>query len=220
MAAIAELLEGDKPLTWLFYGDSITHGALHTFGSRDYTQHFAERIRFEMGRGMDVVINTAISGNTTDKLLESFDLRVARYRPDVAFIMIGMNDAAQSRGVPIAAFRDNLQELCDRVMALGTFLVLQTANPILPGADATREPHYPAYMDCVRELAEVNDLLLVDHERAWREQPGEHYFLMSDAIHPNQHGHLLFAHTLFEALGIFDPGRSRVCRLNVLGTVL
>ena len=66
----------DRPLKWLFYGDSITHGAVHTFGWRDYTQLFAERIRAELGRNMDVVINTAISGHNTEHLIDSFDWRL------------------------------------------------------------------------------------------------------------------------------------------------
>lgn len=220
MSAISELLKAGQPVTWLFYGDSITHGALHTFGGRDYTQHFAERVRFELGRVTDVVINTAISGNTTATLLETFDLRVARFRPDAVFLMIGMNDSLPSRGVPLDAFRTNLQALCDRIAALGSQLVLQTSNPILPNSDAGREPHFAAYMDCVRELAAANGLLLVDHEQEWRKRPEELYFLMSDPIHPNQYGHFRFAHTLFGALGIFDPAGSRVCRMNALGRVL
>ncbi len=215
MKTIRGLLDGQEPLTWLFYGDSITHGALHTFGWRDYTQHFAERIRHEMGRNRDVVINTAISGNTTAQLLDSFDLRVARFKPDVVFLMIGMNDCLQARGVPIDAFKANLQQLCDRLAELGSMVVLQTTNPILPGSDPNRESYFIAYMECVREIARANALMLVDHERRWQEEESEHYFWMSDAIHPNKEGHLMFAHTLFEALGIFNTAGSRVCQFYV-----
>ena len=55
MEQVKELLRGEYPVKWLFYGDSITHGALHTFGWRDYTELFAERLRFELGRTMDTV---------------------------------------------------------------------------------------------------------------------------------------------------------------------
>ena len=36
------MLAGKEPLTWIFTGDSITHGALHTWGWRSYVEHFAE----------------------------------------------------------------------------------------------------------------------------------------------------------------------------------
>lgn len=42
---VRPLLKADRPLKWLFTGDSITHGALHTFGWRDYAELFAERVR-------------------------------------------------------------------------------------------------------------------------------------------------------------------------------
>jgi hypothetical protein len=62
MEKIKALIGGREPVRWVFSGDSITHGALHTFGLRDYTELFSERVRFEMGRGLDVVMKTAISG--------------------------------------------------------------------------------------------------------------------------------------------------------------
>ena len=62
MKRIKRLLSADAPVKWLFYGDSITHGARHTYGFRDYTELFAERVRFELGRRLDVVLNTAVGG--------------------------------------------------------------------------------------------------------------------------------------------------------------
>ena len=51
---IARLL-ADGRLTWLFTGDSVTAGDQHTYGRRDYTELFAERIRYELGRISDTV---------------------------------------------------------------------------------------------------------------------------------------------------------------------
>jgi len=51
-----------SPIRWLFAGDSITQGALHTFGWRDYIEPFAERTRWEMQWMRDCIINTAVSG--------------------------------------------------------------------------------------------------------------------------------------------------------------
>jgi len=38
MLQARSFLGSDKPAVWLFVGDSITQGALHTFGLRDYTR--------------------------------------------------------------------------------------------------------------------------------------------------------------------------------------
>jgi hypothetical protein len=50
---VRALLTGTEPVTWLFTGDSITHGALHTMGWRSYPEHFAERVRWELRRMRD-----------------------------------------------------------------------------------------------------------------------------------------------------------------------
>ncbi|MCP3966054.1 MAG: SGNH/GDSL hydrolase family protein [Lentisphaerae bacterium] len=70
MDRIKNLMAEDRPLKWLFYGDSITHGADHCYGQKSYSEHFAERIRYEMRRFNDIIINSAISGDTTVQLLE------------------------------------------------------------------------------------------------------------------------------------------------------
>ena len=73
MDRIKQKLKSKKPVKWLFYGDSITQGVVHTNGFRDYTQLFAERVRCDLGRRQDIVINTAVFGNTICDLLDEFE---------------------------------------------------------------------------------------------------------------------------------------------------
>jgi acyl-CoA thioesterase-1 len=54
---IQQMLASPEPVKWLFMGDSIAQGALHTMGHRDYPQHFGERVRWELRRTQDCVIN-------------------------------------------------------------------------------------------------------------------------------------------------------------------
>ncbi|MBR9777574.1 MAG: SGNH/GDSL hydrolase family protein, partial [Cytophagales bacterium] len=85
---IALLLKGKTSLIWVFTGDSITHGAKHTHGYRSYPEIFSERIRWELGRVRDLVINTGISGNTSRNILDDFEWRVKQFKPNVGSIMI------------------------------------------------------------------------------------------------------------------------------------
>ena len=215
MERVRVLLKSRDPLKWLFAGDSITHGAVHTFGSRDYTELFSERLRSELGRPRDIVIKTAISGHTTSRLLEDFDWRHAQFAPDVTFVMIGMNDCSAARNIPLAVFRDNLAELVRRLGALRSLVVLQTTCPILPGTAPDREPNFPAYMEAIRAAAAEFTLPLVDHTRRWeeleRKAPGSHFYWMSNAFHPNAAGHRLFAEEIYRELGLWDPAASS-CR--------
>lgn len=80
---LPSLQQSSSPRTWLFYGDSITHGVLHTAGARCFSEHFTERLRFELERPDDVVLNTACSGHNTRQMLSPFPQRVARFKPDV-----------------------------------------------------------------------------------------------------------------------------------------
>ena len=58
-----------QPWTWVFYGDSITHGAVHTFSDRSFVELFHERLRGECGKKSDVVINSGSSGYSSFELL-------------------------------------------------------------------------------------------------------------------------------------------------------
>ena len=212
---IHRIKDGAKPVTWLFCGDSITHGTYHTCGWRDYTQLFAERVRGGLGRKLDVVINTAITGNTSKDLVSQFDWRIGRFRPDVLFLMIGMNDCSCDSDVDLDQFRGNLSVLADRVESAGGLLVLQTSCPLLKGLSLDREPYFGPYMQVIRELAESAGLPLVDHACHWEDHRDQHYYWMSDPMHPNEMGHRAMAFKLFHDIGVFDTS-DPVCRLLVL----
>ena len=213
MQRICQRLQNtDVPTKWLFYGDSITHGCTHTMGQRDYVELFAERVRGELGRFQDLILNAAISGNTTRQLLDDYDWRVGQFAPDVVFLMIGMNDCSSNNDLSLDVFKANLQTLADRLQNDNAQLVLQTTCPILPGSTPEREPHFPAYMDAIRELAASAHLPLIDHTRLWPADLDALYYWMNNAFHPNEYGHRAFAFELFRALNIFDA-TSPTCRL-------
>ncbi len=194
MKSVLDLFD-QKACKWLFYGDSITHGAKHTAGHRDYTQLFSEKVRYELDRRGDIVINTAFSGNTTRDLLGDFDWRVGQFSPTAVFVMIGMNDCDSCK-VPLDEFQENLSLLVRRIVEIGALPVMQTTNPIVTGQAPSREPHFPAYMNAVRETAEKNALPLIDHTTHWMAQSSFPTSWMADAFHPNAQGH----HALYEHL--------------------
>ncbi|MHC4872019.1 MAG: SGNH/GDSL hydrolase family protein [Planctomycetota bacterium] len=211
MQKIKDMLAGERPLTWLFYGDSITHGFMHVNGFRDYTELFAERVKGEMFRRQDVIINTAISGNTTRQLIESFESRVTRFRPDAAFLMIGMNDSADKHNLDINEYSSNLDTLISNFQNIGTELILQTSQPIIEGQAADREDAYPKYMKVVREKSKLHDLYLIDHYNYWLEQD-QWIRWMNNAYHPNEYGHRVMANYIFTKLDIND-NEKQTCRL-------
>lgn len=215
---VKELLRGKESLTWVFTGDSITHGALHTMGGRSYVEHFAERVRWELRRVRDIVVNTGISGDRMPRLVSDAEWRVHRFRPHVVSLMMGMNDCVA--GEPgRETYRTNLERFAADVKQRNGQLVLHAPNPIVM-ADAGKDPRrdLPAYVAILREFAAARELPLVDHYQHWTDSRKDvyhmHYLLSDGNIHPNQYGHVEMAKLLFIKLGIFDAG-SRTCRLFV-----
>jgi lysophospholipase L1-like esterase len=209
---IQTLFARPEPVTWLFTGDSITHGAFHTFGWRSYPEHFAERVRWELQRRREVVINTGISGDTAPGLAADLDHRILRFRPHVVSIMMGMNDA--TAGPPgLATFESAYRDLIARIRTSGDVLILlHTQNTVFESHVC--HSNLPGYVDAIRRMAGEFGAALVDHYAIWSDRTTPVTSILEDAIHPNHFGHILFAHSLFRVLQIDDPG-SPTCRLFV-----
>lgn len=202
------------PVTWVFVGDSITQGVTHTHGSRSYTEHFAERVRGELERRADAVINSGVSGATAEDLLPEFHWRAGRFAPDVVFVMFGTNDMlAGSDGV--RAYRYRLDQIVQRSRDLGATVVLQTPPGVRAEGDRTPE-RLVEYAAAVREVADELGVVLVDHAAHWAAAwPGGAApdAWLDDPFHPNARGHLELARTLLRTLGV-DDAASAVCSLE------
>ena len=207
MEQIKNLLKSSEPVRWLFYGDSITHGAKHTNGRRDFSEHFRERVVWELQRKKDLVLNSAFSGFKVSDLLRDFDFRAQAFMPHAAFILIGSNDSAD---VEPDVFAGQLEELVGKFEAINCRCILQTTLPVLRDLDPKRL-RTPEFAEKVRFIAGKYDLPLIDHFESWKNDSAE-FYLHADALHPNGEGHIKIAHDIFRALGIFDCENSRVCR--------
>ncbi|WP_308800034.1 SGNH/GDSL hydrolase family protein [Agromyces silvae] len=201
------LLAGSEPLRWLFTGDSITHGAAHTNGSRDYVQLFEERVRWELGRTRDHVLRTAISGRTVPDLLDDAEWSLSQYRADVVSLMFGMNDA-NTATPDLLGFADDLTRAVALARAAGArAVIVHTPNRIIATETAARRANLASYAEVVRQVAVATDAVLVDHHAAWSraEQAGAVERWIGHGCHPNAEGHRVLYRELAAALGIWDP---------------
>lgn len=209
LAKITKLLAGGEPAVWLFTGDSITHGAKHTHGYRCYPQIFEERIRWELKRFRDVVLNTGVSGNTTISLLDDFDWRIAHFKPSVVSVMIGTNDCAKE-DITMEVFAENLLRLVVQIRQLNAVAVLHTPNIIITERSPERAG-LERYVAVIRKVAEENEMILADNYAHWQEAFAKSDEVnvfrdwLNDPLHPNGTGHQQIARQLFKTIGIFDP---------------
>jgi lysophospholipase L1-like esterase len=204
---LREVLAG-PPVTWTFVGDSITQGVGHTHGWRNYVELFAERVRGELGRVGDAVINSGASGGTAEGLLAEFHWRVGRFAPDVLLVMFGTNDMLDSEE-GVRGFRYRIDQIVQQGRDVGATVVLQTPPPVL--AEGGRTPELLAlYVAAVREVAEALGVVLIDHAAAWARSAEERGAdvapdgWLDDAFHPGHLGHQAMLRTLLDELGLAD----------------
>ncbi|MFN8511066.1 MAG: GDSL-type esterase/lipase family protein [Thermomicrobiales bacterium] len=216
MDALRALLQRPEPVRWVFAGDSITHGAAHTIGWRDYTELFSERVRWELRRTRDMVIKTGISGWTVADLAADLDWNVLQFRPHCVSLMFGMNDCTRGPG-NLAAFRATYLEIIARIRdETGAAILLHTPNWTLSAGGEARVANLPAYREAVLEVASVAQVPCLDHFAEWAaaEQTGAMDHWLAHGCHPNEYGHRAFAFALFRALEIWDA-TSWTCQLMV-----
>ena len=215
---LREILAG-PPVTWVFLGDSITQGVRHTHGRRGYVEHFAERVRGELGRRGDAVINSGVSGTTTEDLLPEFHWRAGRFAPDVVFVMFGTNDMTAGRG---RRARLPLPPRPDRPALPRRGRHGRAPDPAAGARRRRPRPRTSSRSTPRRSARSASDLgvLVVDHAAAWaRGRGGSRRDVaadgwLDDAFHPSARGHHELALTLFATSGSPTPS-SDVCSLVV-----
>ena len=207
------------PWTWVFYGDSITHGAAHTHGWRSFPEIFHERVRWELKQSADVIINTAYSGQTAFNLSnkEYFESHVSRFAPDAVFLLVGTNDIVKTEG-GAEGFRKYLEAIVEQIIALGAVPVVQNYPPLAKSEAPNYVKRYeemPAYNKVIEETAQKYNAIFVDHWSHWCARTNAPRLLdlwLGETIHPGARGHFEMAMTIFKALDIHSDD-SPCCRI-------
>lgn len=154
-------------------------------------------IRQATGRRGHRCINAGISGNTTEDLLNRFEVDAAFYQPHAVFITIGGNDANPNRSITAAAYRQNLLELHRRFTAMNCAVIFQTYYAPNPhaGIAPVYLQQFHAYMQVLRDVAAETQAELVDQLARWepfrQQYGGEYILLMRDALHVNHLGNMV-----------------------------
>ncbi|KQV17113.1 MULTISPECIES: SGNH/GDSL hydrolase family protein [unclassified Kitasatospora] len=189
------------PMTWVAAGDSITQAVRHTYGARGWVEHIHERIRWQLDRLTDLVVNSGVSAWSASDVLGCYDHLIGRLSPDVLSISLGTNDARAGLA-GLGAFHADLRAIIAR--ADGAQIVLHT--PVLTSVSGrTARPELPAYCQAVREIAHDTGALLVDHEAHWLARfpdGADPIPWLDDPAHPNAVGHLQMANHTLRTLGL------------------
>ena len=134
--------------------------------------------------------------------LERLDGDVMALAPDLVFLSYGLNDSRG--GTTPALFRRAYQELIDRIRAridpllviVNTYYMHEALYSQSPWEHSDYEVT-EVYNLVTRQLAEANGLIYAD---VYAAEVGVDWIIDADHCHPNDLGHRLVAHRVFEAI--------------------
>lgn len=196
------VLEGARPATWVFTGDTVVQGAGHTGAGRTFSEHFGDHLRNKLRRLLDVVVNTGVPNSRAENFLKTLDWRVTRFEPEAVFLMLGSADAAAGP-TGRSRFRQVLNEIIDVLAESKTALILQTPPTTRPDR-WTDASDLPAYVEVVREVADARNVAGIDHwslfEDRLAQADTEPDWWSSGGELPNVRGHVELARQIVEAL--------------------
>ena len=197
---LANRMASGKPMTWMFMGDSITHGAYHTCGYDSISQLFEKFLRDDLGRTDDLVLNTAVSSAATADTVRYLNERLNKYQPDVVFLMLGANCTGEGN-----AYKSNLDQIVTAAQNKGATVILRT--PVCKESDATKGGiSFSQQAEMMRQVATEKGCLLIDQNPVWGNELKKHPYLASklfnNDLHPNALGHIWMFRMLLEGTGL------------------
>lgn len=209
---LTERLKSPAPITWLFAGDSITHGSVHLLEFRGYVQLFEERVRTELRRHFDTVINTGVGGWSLADILAHREHVIFRFQPTIVSLAIGMNDAAHVPLADMDRWETSLDGLLREIRSTSCEAIILHTPPLVDGLSqrpmAQKRLNVPAFCEVIRRQAQIHGAILVDHHAFWSERMATNervlLFSQSDTIHPNTYGHRMMTECLCRALGLWN----------------
>lgn len=162
-------------------------------GSSPYILGFGLRANAEFGIE---TYNAGISGAKTDSLASNdwthVSQTVANWGADLIIMTCTTNDAGT--GTPVDTFKQNFQKAIYNCQSQGADILLTTGT-------AHQTDDHSAYVQALYELADFNDLPLLDfHERWGTWEDANKYGLMNDAAHPSVLGYNEQGKSIFEVL--------------------
>lgn len=196
----ALLAAGDRPVTIVCFGDSITGAYYHTGSKRAYCDMLGIALAKLYPTARLHVVNAGISGNTSAQGLARLERDVLSHHPDLVTIMFGINDM---RNRDVETYRANMEALVKRCIESGAEVVVCTptwANDLSARPVELQEQ----YVSVVKDIAAQHGLAVADCHWAFRNlrehDPFGYQLAMSDAVHPNMNGHKLIAEVIAQAI--------------------
>ncbi|QAY16082.1 hydrolase [Arthrobacter phage Elesar] len=122
----------------------------------------------------------------------------SQFTADAIFLCCEINDMTGGGGsvVDAATYKTQMQTAINNLKVNGASLVLITANPVQTG-------DFTAYTKALYDLADTNDLPLIDMQDRWGSYTTANARgMMGDTVHPSPAGNAEFTRAVLNALGL------------------
>lgn len=179
-------------LTWLAIGDSITFGT----GSSTFDKSYIMLTRTELLKNSKKheLVNSAVSGQRSDTLINLHKARGGKCDADLITIMAGTNDAGQD--ISTSVYKTNLGLLVDEVKKNS---VIGQCKIVLLTVPWRGDKDIPSYNAIVQQVAAEKNLPVCDIYPAFNSNAD-----LTDGVHPNDSGHSKIANILAPFLNGLD----------------
>ena len=135
--------------------------------------------------------------------LERVDDELIAHSPDMVFLSYGLNDSRG--GTPTETFRRAYQELVDRIrdridpviVLVNTYYMHESLYSHCENWEESNYDVTEVYNLVISQLAAENNLILAD---VYSAEVGVDWIMDLDRCHPNDLGHRIIAHRVFEAI--------------------
>lgn len=188
-------LEAGSDATIVAFGDSITAGFAVR---RGFPSFWREQLQQKFPEAKVEMINSGISGDTSQDGLARLDWAVLSYESDLITINFGINDSVLN--ISVDEFKTNLINMIRRIRAgPGSEIILLSSQPLeTPPYDRIVQAYYRAVEDVAREM----NVGFVDVYGAWMDCVRAGTPLGSMIIpgldHPNEAGYRIIAEELMK----------------------
>ena len=195
---VLDKLKNKQGLKIVFWGDSISAGGFASSPQYFFTNRFQDGLSKLFPDNKLTVVNQAVSGSNTGWRLAKFDKEVIAEGPDLLIVEF-LNDYTLRPEV----LAENYKTIIAKAKAANIPLIICVPHPPVPSYvnastwHAVIEGPYPKLL---RKLCQEHGVAICDVAKRWdtigKEGLKPKLLLVDGLLHPNNHGHKIYAEEL------------------------
>lgn len=178
---LTSAVQGNVPIRIVALGSSSTWGAGASSRAHTYPARLELELRSLWPKNDVRVINAGVGGQLARQMLPRIDKDVAPRQPQLVIWQTGVNDAI--RGVPIAQFRQQLDQGIAALRAIGADVIL-IDQQFYPSFQKLKDG--PLYMAAMREVAIQHKVPVMQRFRIMQHLIASAQFTAATLLAPDQ----------------------------------